>query len=131
MGKKEEVLAVLNDLLQLDDVLACMLARKDLGGVVPEKMKIKDASFWNVVKESTNQIFPIIEKFYLYKVERINLELGEYVILFAPVNQTYSLLVMIPSLANMGLIDVEIENTKRKIGVILDRKDENFSSQSN
>jgi predicted regulator of Ras-like GTPase activity (Roadblock/LC7/MglB family) len=128
MGKKEEALVVLNDLLQLDDVLACMLARKDLGGVVPDKMKLKDTSFWNIVKESTGQVFPIIEKFYLYKVERINLELGEYMIIFAPVTQTYSLMVIIPSLANMGLIDVEIENTKRKIKTILDKKEEISSS---
>ena len=128
MGKKEDALVVLNDLLRLDDVLACMLARKDLGGVVPDKMKLKDTSFWNIVKESTGQVFPIIEKFYLYKVERINLELGEYMIIFAPVTQTYSLMVIIPSLANMGLIDVEIENTKRKIKVILDKKEEVVSS---
>jgi len=128
MGKKEDALVVLNDLLQLDDVLACMLARKDLGGVVPDKMKLKDTSFWNIVKESTGQVFPIIEKFFLYKVERINLELGEYMIIFAPITQTYSLMAIIPSLANMGLIDVEIENTKRKIKVILDRKDEVVSS---
>ncbi len=123
MGKKEEALVVLNDLLKLEDVLACMLARKDLGGVIPEEIKIKDVSFWNVVKESTNQIFPIIEKFFLYKVERVNLELGDYVIIFAPINKTYSLLVTIPSLANMGLIDVEIENTKRKISVLLEKKE--------
>jgi len=128
MGKKEDALVVLNDLLRLDDVLACMLARKDLGGVVPDKMKLKDTSFWNIVKESTGQVFPIIEKFYLYKVERINLELGEYMIIFAPVTQTYSLMVIIPSLANMGLIDVEIENTKRKIKEILDKKEEVVSS---
>lgn len=124
MGKKEEVLLILDDLLRLEDVLACMLARKDLGGVVPEKLKLKDTSFWGVVKDSTNQIFPIIEKFFLYKVERINFELGEYVIIFAPVNQTYSLMVIIPSLSNMGLIDVEVENTKINIKKILDRKDE-------
>ncbi len=123
MGKKEDVLIELESLLRLDDVLACMLARKDLGGVIPEKMKIKDAKFWNLVKESTNQIFPIIEKFFLYNVERLNFELGEYVIIFAPVNQTYSLMVIIPALSNMGLIDVEIENTKRKIKTILDRKE--------
>jgi predicted regulator of Ras-like GTPase activity (Roadblock/LC7/MglB family) len=124
MGKKEEALEVLNDLLRLDDVLACMLARKDLGGVAPEKMKIKDVSFWNVVKESTNKVFPMIEKFRLYGVERVNLELGEYVIIFAPLNQTYSLMVIIPALSNLGLIDVEIENTKRKISSILDKKEE-------
>lgn len=124
MGKKEEVLVVLEDLLRLDDVQATMLARKDLGGVVPEKLKIKDAKFWNLVKESTGQIFPIIERFFLYKVERLNFELGEYVIIFAPINQTYSLMVIIPALANMGLIDVEVENSKRKIKNILETKEE-------
>lgn len=124
MGKKDEALMVLSDLLRLDDVLACMLARRDLGGVVPNMMKLKDTAFWNIVKESTAQVFPIIERFFVYKVERINLELGEYMIIFAPITQKYSLMVIIPSLANMGLIDVEIENTKRKIKEILDRKDD-------
>ncbi|OQA30545.1 MAG: hypothetical protein BWY55_00849 [archaeon ADurb.Bin336] len=128
MGKREDALLVLDDLLQLDDVLSCMLARRDLGGVVPTKMKLKDTSFWNIVKESTSQVFPIIEKFFLYKVERINLELGEYMIIFAPITKTYSLLVIIPALSNMGLIDVEIENTKRKIKAILDRKEDDSSS---
>ncbi len=123
MGKKEDVLLVLEDLLKLDDVLACMLARKDLGGVTPNNIKLKDAKFWNLVKESTTQIFPIIEKFFLYKVERFNFELGEYIIIFAPINQTYSLMVIIPALSNIGLIDVEVENTKRKVQTILDRKE--------
>lgn len=123
MGKKEEVLVVLDDLLRLDDVLACMLARKDLGGVTPSNIKLKDVKFWNIVKESTSQIFPIIERFFLYKVERLNFELDEYVIIFAPINQTYSLIVIIPALSNMGLIDVEVENTKRKVQTILNRKE--------
>ena len=124
MGKKEEVLAVLNDLLRLDDVLACMLAKQGLGGVVPDAMKVKDVNLWNLVKNTTNDIFPIISKFFLYKIDRLYFELGEYTIIFAPVSQTFSLLVIIPSLSNMGLIDVEVENTKRKIKTILDKKEE-------
>jgi len=124
MGKKEDVLAILNDLLKMDDVLACMLARKDLGGVVPEGLKVKDVNLWNMVKDSTNQIFPLIEKFFIYKIDRLYFELGEYTIIYAPLNTTFSLMVVIPALANMGLIDVEVENTKRKAKVILDRKEE-------
>ncbi len=127
MGKKEEVLAVLGDLLKMDDVLACMLAKKGLGGVIPEGLKVKDVNLWNRVKETTNQIFPIIENFFVYKIDRLNFELGDYTIIFAPISQTFSLLVIIPSLANMGLIDVEVENTKRKVKIIIDRKEEGAS----
>jgi hypothetical protein len=38
-----------------------------------------------------------------------------------------SLVVVIPSLANMGLLDVEIENSKRKIVEILSKKEEGSS----
>lgn len=124
MAKKEEVLAVLNDLLKMDDVLACMLAKQGLGGVVPEGLKVKDVNLWNLVKNTTNEIFPIINKFFLYKIDRLYFELGEYTIIFAPISQTFSLLVIIPSLANMGLIDVEVENTKRKVKAIVERKEE-------
>ncbi len=127
MGKKEEVLVVLGDLLKMDDVLACMLAKQGLGGVIPEGLKVKDVNLWNLVKSTTNEIFPIINKFYLYKIDRLYFELGEYTIIFAPISQTFSLLVIIPSLANMGLIDVEVENTKRKVKMIIDRKEEGSS----
>ncbi|MFA5357589.1 MAG: hypothetical protein WC308_01570 [archaeon] len=124
MPKKEEVLAVLSDLLRMDDVLACMLAKKGLGGIVPEGIKVKDVNLWNLVKNTTNEIFPIIDKFFIYKIDRLYFELGEYTIIFAPVSQTFSLLVIIPSLANMGLIDVEVENSKRKIKQIIEKKEE-------
>jgi len=124
MGKKEEVLVVLNDLLKMDDVLACMLAKQGLGGVVPDAMKVKDVNLWNLVKNTTNDIFPIISKFFLYKIDRLYFELGDYTIIFAPISNVFSLLVIIPSLANMGLIDVEVENSKRKIKEILDKKED-------
>ncbi|MCX6801245.1 MAG: hypothetical protein NTZ73_03585 [Candidatus Diapherotrites archaeon] len=124
MPKKEEVLSILNDLLRMDDVLACMLAKKGLGGIVPEGVKVRDVNLWNLVKSTTNEIFPIIDKFFIYKIDRLYFELGEYTIIFAPVSQTFSLLVIIPSLANMGLIDVEVENSKRKIKGIIERKDD-------
>jgi len=127
MGKKEEVLIVLGDLLKMDDVLACMLAKQGLGGVTPEGLKVKDVNLWNLVKSTTNEIFPIIDKFFIYKIDRLYFELGEYTIIFAPISQTFSLLVIIPSLANMGLIDVEVENTKRKVKLIVERKEEGAS----
>lgn len=119
MDRKEEVTQVLSSLLKMDDVLACMLAKQGLGGIIPDGLKVKDANLWNLVKSTTNEIFPIINKFFVYKIDRINFELGQYIIIIAPVSQNFSLLVIIPSLANIGLVDIEIENSKRKIDEIL------------
>jgi predicted regulator of Ras-like GTPase activity (Roadblock/LC7/MglB family) len=122
--KREEVLVELDNLLGLDDVLACMLVKKGLEGIVPKKTKVKNIDLWKLIHETTNDLFLIVEKFFAYKLERLNLELNEYVIVIAPLSKAFALIVVIPSLANMGLLDVEIENTKRKIREILKRKDE-------
>ncbi|MFH0955476.1 MAG: hypothetical protein V1777_05215 [Candidatus Micrarchaeota archaeon] len=125
MTKRDEVLASLNDLLRLDDVLACMLARKSLEGIVPTNLKIKNVNLWQLIQKTTTQLFEIIEKFYDFGMDRLNFELGENTIILAPVTSEFALIVIIPSLANLGLLDVEIENTKRKIKAILERKEEN------
>jgi hypothetical protein len=122
MGKREEVLQALEDLLKMDDVLACMLAKKGLEGIVPPNLKIRDINLWQLINKTTEQIFSIIERFYVYRVERFYFELGENTIIIAPVSQEFSLIVIIPSLANMGLLDVEIENTRRKIKTIIDKR---------
>ena len=113
--EETELIKILEDLLRLDDVLACMVVKQGLEGIVPPNMKIKDVELWRLVHEATTGMFDIITKFYDYGLERLNLELGEYTIIVAPVSQSFSLVVIIPSLANLGLLDVEIENTKRKI----------------
>lgn len=122
MAKREEVLASLNDLLRLDDVLACMLARKGLEGIVPTNMKIKNVNLWQVIQKTTAQFFDFIEKFYSYGMDRLYFELGENTIILAPVSQEFALIVIIPSLSNLGLLDIEVENTKRKIKQILEEK---------
>ncbi len=123
MGKREEILQILNDLLRMEDVLACMLAKEGLEGIVPQNMKIRDVNLWQLINKTTGLIFDLIQHFYVYKLERFYFELGENTIIIAPVSQELSLIVVIPSLANMGLLDVEIENTKRKIKEIIDRKE--------
>ncbi|MBN2126925.1 MAG: hypothetical protein JW703_00870 [Candidatus Diapherotrites archaeon] len=122
--KRDEVLKELDDLLRLDDVLACMLVKKGLEGIVPKTSKIKNIDLWKLIHETTSDLFGVVEKFFDYKLERLNLELNEYIIIVAPLSKAFALIVVIPSLANMGLLDVEIENTKRKIQRILAKKDE-------
>jgi predicted regulator of Ras-like GTPase activity (Roadblock/LC7/MglB family) len=124
MAKREEIAQALEDLLRLEDVLACMLARKGLEGIVPSGMKIKNADLWQLIQRTTSQLFDLIERFFDYGIDRLNFELGENTIILAPVSREFALIVIIPSLANLGLLDVEIENTKRKIKTVLERKEE-------
>ncbi len=113
--KTEELLDILGDLLKLDDVLACMVVKKGLDGIYPSGIKIKNIDLWRLVNETTDEMFDIIQKFFKYGLQRLNLELGNYTIVIVPINETTGLVVIINSLANFGLLDVEIENTKRKI----------------
>jgi len=111
----EDVMQLLQDLLRMEDVLACMLARKGLEGIIPENIKVKDIDLWNLIRKTTDQVFDLVGEFYDYGLSRLYFELGDYTIIMAPIASDFSLVVIIPSLANMGLLDVEIENTKRKI----------------
>ncbi len=123
--KTELVMVELQSLLQLEDVLACMLAKKGLGGVVPVNQKIKNVNLFKLILDTTNDLFDTIGKFYDYKLERLNMDLAEYTIILAPVSREMGLVVVIPSLANLGLLDIEIENTKRKILQILSSPEHN------
>jgi predicted regulator of Ras-like GTPase activity (Roadblock/LC7/MglB family) len=122
--KTEQVLKELQDLLRLEDVQACMLANKGLGGIVPPGQKINNANLFKLIRDTTNQLFDIIGQFYDYKLERLNMELANYTIIIAPVSRELGLVVVVPSLANMGLLDVEIDNTKENIQNLLKKKEE-------
>ncbi len=120
MATKTELITVeLQNLLQLEDVLACMLAKKGLGGVVPNNQKIKDSGLFKLILDTTNDLFDTIGKFYDYKLDRLNMDLADYTIILAPVSREFALIVVVPALSNQGLIDVEIENSKRKITGII------------
>ncbi|MBR9707212.1 MAG: hypothetical protein GOV15_02130 [Candidatus Diapherotrites archaeon] len=118
--KEMKVLQVLEDLLKMEDVLACMVAKKGLeGGLAPPGLKIKDLSLWRLVDNTTDQMFEIVKTFYDYGLDRVYLEIGRYTIIMATLSEVFALIVIIPSLANRGLIDVEVENSKRQIEEII------------
>ncbi len=122
MTKSEEVLIALNELLQMDDVLACMLAKRGLEGLIPQGIKIKNINLWKTINQTTTTLFGLIDRFYDFGMGRLYFELGEYNIIMIPISQQFALLVIIPALANQGLLDVEIENTRRKIKEIVESK---------
>lgn len=123
MTKSDDILVVLDDLLKLDDVLACMLAKKGLGGIVPKGIKINNPDLWKTISLTTNDLFGLIDKFFVFGIGRLYFELGEYTVVMAPISQESALIVIIPSLANLGLLEVEVENSKRQIKTIVYKKE--------
>lgn len=119
MVKQEEIMQLLEHLLKMDDVLACMLAKKGLEGIIPTTMKIKDLDFWVMLKGATDQLFDLINKFFDYGNTRASFEIGKYNVIVQSISRDYSLIVVLPELANTGVIEIAIENTAHKIKQIV------------
>jgi len=115
MTKNEEIIRLLEELNEFEDVLACMLVRKGFEGISPKNIKIKNAALWTAIKATVNDLFVFIEKFYEFKLEKLTFELGEYIIFIVPLSRNLALVTIVKAFANLGLIDIAIENTRRHI----------------
>jgi len=123
MGRNEEIRAVLEDLLKMEDVQACLLTGRQTGTITPGRgTKLKNLVLWKLIMDSSHKLFPVIEDFYVYGLKRLYFELGDYEIIMSFLDQFTALLVVIPSLVNRGLVEVEIENSKRTIKEIIGRQ---------
>jgi hypothetical protein len=122
-SREERILKVLDeDLLRLEDIHACLVARKNLEGIVPitEDFKREVMGIWEVLKDTMDEFFDVIEKYSRYGLDKVYFELGEFDVLFfiLPSSDT-ALVAVVPALANRGLLEVEMENARRKIiGII-------------
>jgi hypothetical protein len=125
-SKEEEILKVLSeDLLRLEDIHACMVARKNLEGIVPisEEFRQEITGIWDMLKDTMNEFFDIISKCSKYGLDKIYFELGKYdVIFFILPSSDTALVAIVPALANRGLLEVELENARRRIMSILDKE---------
>ncbi len=114
-----------NDLLKLEDVYACMVARRGLEGIVlfedSKDPELKDV--WVSLEKTMDEFFSIIKEYSVYGLNKIYFELGKYDVIFFILPETDTALVaLIPALANRGLLEVELENTRGKIVEILERE---------
>jgi predicted regulator of Ras-like GTPase activity (Roadblock/LC7/MglB family) len=118
-SKEEDILKVLSeDLLRLEDIHACMVVRKNLEGIVPitEEFKAEITEIWSMLKDTLNEFFDIISHYSKYGLNKIYFELGKYdVIFFILPGSDTALVAIVPALANRGLLEVEMENARRKI----------------
>ena len=115
---------ILDDLLRLDDILACMVARQNMISVMPSddtdsfKPEIHDT--WDIIKRAMDDVFVVIREYSEVGLSEMDFRLQNYETLFYVFPDTENALVaIIPALANKGLIAVEMENARRSIVRIL------------
>lgn len=115
MADREQIVNVLEDLLKLEDVKACLVAKKGLEGITPEKNEIDDIDLWKLIKQATDDFFKIVKKFYDYGLSSIYFEIEDYEVNITVLDEDTTLVVIFPTLTNKGLLEVEIENTRREL----------------
>jgi len=120
---------VLDDLLKLDDVLACMVARRNMISVMPsdgtDSFKPEINEVWDIIKRAMDDVFIVIGEYSGAGLGEIEFRLQDYEVLFYVFSDTENALVaIVPALSNKGLIAVEMENARREILEIMNRKEE-------
>lgn len=123
LSKEEQIMKVLSEDLQpLEDIRACMVVRKNLEGIVPlsEDFKAEVMDIWSILEKTMDELFDVIAHFSQFGLDKVYFELGRYDVMFFILPGTDTALVaIVPALANRGLLEVELENARRKImGII-------------
>lgn len=117
---------VLDDLLKLDDILACMVARRNMISVMPtsDGFKPEVMTIWDIIKRAMDDVFGVIREYSQAGLSEMEFRLQDYEVLFYVFPDTENALVaVIPALANKGLIEVEIENARREIQKIREEQE--------
>ena len=118
---------VLIDLLKLDDILACMVARQNMISVMPDQNLFNPLvmEIWDIIKRAMDDVFVVIKEYSQAGLREIEFRLQDYEALFYILPDTENALVaIIPALSNKGLIEVEMENARQEISTIRNRQEE-------
>jgi len=130
VGMHDDPIAiVLDDLLKLDDILACMVARQNMISVMPsdgtDSFKPEINQIWDIIHRAMEDVFTVIREYSQAGLSEMEFRLQDYEALFFVFKDTENAIVaIVPALANKGLIEVELENARREIIEII-KKQEN------
>lgn len=114
----DPIAVVLGDLLKLDDILACMVARRNMITIMPsgEGFKPEVHGIWDIIHQAMDDVFGVIEAYGQTGLGEMEFRLQDYEVLFFVFPDTQNALVaIVPALANKGLLEVELENARREI----------------
>ena len=124
--KDDPIANVLDDLLKLDDILACMVARRDMISVMPtgDGFKPEVNQIWDIIKRAMDDVFGVIRDYSQAGLGEMEFRMQEYEVLFYVFpDKENALVAIIPAMANKGLIEVEMENSRREILKIMEEPD--------
>ncbi len=124
--RDDPIALVLDDLLKLDDILACMVARRNMISVMPsiDNFNTEVMSIWDIIKRAMDDVFGVIREYSQAGLGEIEFRLQDYEALFFVFPDTENALVaIVPALANKGLIEVEMENARREILDIMKKQE--------
>jgi len=113
----ESIKKILESLLMEEEILAAMVALNTGQNIFPDQklLKIKSLGLWNTISVAVSDAFSIATKFSAAGFDKIYIELGEFEVIFFLINPSSLLICVVPSLANKGLLEVEIENARRDL----------------
>ena len=126
---EDPIAMVLDDLLKLDDILACMVARQNMISVMPsdgtDSFKPEINQIWDIIHRAMEGVFSVIREYSQAGLSEMEFRLQDYEALFYVFPDTENALVaIIPTLANKGLLEVEMENARREILKVMEEKPE-------
>ncbi len=124
--RDDPILEILNDLLNYDEILACMVARHNMISVMPDQSRFDSEvmEIWDIIKHAMDDVFGVIREYSQAGLGEIEFRLQDYEVLFYIFPDTENALVaIIPALANKGLIEVEMENARRAILRVMDERE--------
>lgn len=127
--ENDPIAAVLDDLLKFDDILACMVARQNMISVMPSQgtdgFKSEIFDIWDIIHRAMDDVFNVIREYSQTGLGEMDFRMQDCEALFYVFPDTENALVaIIPSLANKGLIEVEMENARRDILEIMKGNEE-------
>lgn len=123
----DPILDVLNDLLNYDEILACMVARLNMISVMPDQNRFdpKVMEIWDIIKRAMDDVFGVIREYSQAGLGEIEFRLQDYEALFYVFPDTENALVaIVPALSNKGLIEIELENARQDILKIMKEKEQ-------
>ena len=126
MVQDDPIECVLDDLLNLDDILGCMVARQNMISVMPDQSRFNPQvmELWDIIKKAMDDVFVVIREYSPTGLGEIEFRLQEYEVLFYIFPDTENALVaIIPALANKGLIEIEMENARREILKLMENQE--------
>lgn len=125
--RDDPIALVLDDLMNFDDILACMVARCNMISVMPTSETFKDEvnKIWDIIKRAMDDVFGVIRDYSAAGLGEMEFRLQNYEVLFYVFPDTENALVAItPALSNKGLIEIELENARRKILISMDESEQ-------